>query len=309
MIAEKETQFKKKSKESAGFLQSLLILARSRGEAMFIWSWNTFMACMIAGRGSPPLVPTLLSTVAVVFVALSVYLYNDFTDADLDRLSSLKRSRPLPQETVSQKDVMRTVVLSAAVGLTLALLVNVYSFLWALLYCGLFTVYSFPKIRLKKIFLFKELVIALGIPLTGLVGIYAVADQFVVHAGVAVLIFAVFTYTGQPVLTDSVDIAEDKKAGVHSLATKLSWQKRVSVLIAGTLIVMGVIPVMYSGAGFNAALPVYAVGGGLIFLWVILPLLRKFEESMVLKVKNIAYVYFILLQIFFIIGSLDIHFF
>jgi 4-hydroxybenzoate polyprenyltransferase len=136
---------------------------------------------------------------------------------------------------------MRTVVLSAAVGLTLALLVNVYSFLWALLYCGLFTVYSFPKIRLKKIFLFKELVIALGIPLTGLVGIYAVADQFVVHAGVAVLIFAVFTYTGQPVLTDSVDIAEDKKAGVHSLATKLSWQKRVSVLIAGTLIVMGVI--------------------------------------------------------------------
>lgn len=308
MITEQETEFQKENEYTPGFLKSLRILAVSRGEAMAIWSWNTFMACMIAGRGSPPLVPTVLSTAAVVFITLSVYLYNDFIDIDTDRMSSLKRNRPLPQQRVSRTNALRTVLLSGVLGLTLALFVSGYSFLFALLHFSLFTVYSFPKIRLKSRFLFKELIIALGIPLTGLVGIYAVANTFSVHAFFACIVFAVFTYTGQPVLTDSTDIEEDRRTGVSSLATKLSWRRRVHVLIAGTVIVMVVIPLLYRIFGFNTALPVYAVVGGLVFLGVVMPMLTMFEEKLVIKAKKIAYVYFALLQVFFVIGSLDIHF-
>ena len=275
---------------------------------MFIWSWNTFMACMIAGRGSPPVVPTVLSTAAVVYITLSVYLYNDFTDITTDKMSSLKRNRPLPQQRVSRTNALRTIMLSGVLGLTLAFFVSGYSFLFALLHFSLFIVYSFPKIRLKRRFLFKELIIALGIPLTGLVGIYAVGNTFSVHAFFACIVFAVFTYTGQPVLTDSTDIEEDRQTGVSSLATKLSWRRRVHVLIAGTVIVMIVIPLLYRIFGFNTALPVYAVVGGLIFLGAVMPMLTTFEERLVIKAKKIAYVYFVLLQVFFVIGSLEILF-
>ena len=109
-------------------------------------------------------------------------------------------------------------------------------------------------------------------------------------------------------LTDSTDIEEDRRTGVSSLATKLSWRRRVHVLIAGTVIVMVVIPLLYRIFGFNTALPVYAVVGGLVFLWVVMPMLTMFEEKLVIKAKKIAYVYFALLQVFFVIGSLDIHF-
>lgn len=309
MTAEKETELRRTDTTTRITFKTSTILIRSRLEAMFIWSWNTCMACMIAGRGSPPLIPSVLSVTAVVFISLSVYLYNDLTDVAMDRLNAVKRNRPLPAGKASQENALKLVYLSGVTGLAIVLLADVRSFVFGLLYFVLFTVYSHPKVHLKKKFLFKESIIALGIPLTSLVGIYAVSDSLVAHAFFASILFAVFTYMAQPVLTDSIDVEEDRQAGVRSLATTLSWKRRVQLLVAGSLVIMGLIPLTYSTFGFNRVLPVYAVVGGIIFLAAIIPLLRTFEEAAVLKAKKIAYVFFILLQISFIIGSLDVYLF
>ena len=290
------------------FLTSVTLI-RSRLEAMFIWSWNTFMACMIAGRGSPPFIPSVLSVVGVVLISLSVYLYNDLTDVNMDKLNSVKRNRPLPAGKASQENALTLVYLSAFAGLAIVLLADIRSFVFGLLHFVLFTVYSHPKVHLKKKFLFKESIIALGVPLTSLVGIYAVADSFVTHAFFASILFAFFTYMAQPVLTDSIDIEEDRQAGVRSLATILSWKRRVQLLVAGSIMVMVLIPLTYRAFGFNIVLPLYAIVGGIIFLAAVVPLLGKFEEYAVLKAKKVAYVFFILLQISFIIGSLEIQLF
>lgn len=306
MTAKKETELERTDTDAKITFLPSVFLIRSRLEAMFIWSWITFMACMIAGRGSPPLLPSVLSVAGVVLISMSVYLYNDITDVNMDKLNSVKRNRPLPTGKASQENALKLVYLSGFTGLATVLLADIRSFVFGLLYFVLFTVYSHPKLRLKKKFLFKESIIALGVPLTSLVGIYAVADSFVSHAFFASILFACFTYMAQPVLTDSIDVEEDRQAGVRSLATILSWKRRVQFLVAGSLIIMVLIPLTYRAFGFNIVLPLYAVVGGIIFLAVVIPLLRKYEEGTVLKAKKVAYVFFVLLQVSFIMGSLEV---
>ena len=310
MDPEREKEcMKENTATKRGFVTSLAILTRSRLEAIFIWSWNTFMACMIAGRGSPPFIPLALSVGAVGLITLSVYLYNDITDVNVDKLNSIKGDRPLPTGKASQKDALVIVYLSGLLGIVILLSVNVYSFLFGLMYFFLFNVYSYPKIRLKRRFLFKESIIALGIPLTSLIGIYAVSHSFVVHAFFASILFAIFTYMAQPVFTDSTDVEEDIVAGVKSLATVLSWKKRVQLLVTGWLAVIALIPLTYSMFEFNVVLPVYAVAGGLAFLCVVIPMLSEFEDAAFSKARKITYMYFILLQLFFVIGTVDVHLF
>ncbi len=306
MITEKDTEGKQNTKNK---LTPLILLIHSRLEALFIWSWNTCIACMIAGKGSPPLIPTIISVTAVMLITLSVYLYNDSTDVNMDRSSSIKMNRPLPAGSVSQKDVMKVVYLSGALGLIIALSGGIYSFLFSFTYLALFMIYSHPGIRLKKRFLFKESVIALGIPLTSLVGIFAVANSFVVHAFSASICFAVFTYMAQPLFTDSRDVEEDLLAGVRSLATILIWKRRVQFLVLGSLLSIACAFIIYRAFDYTIVLPIYAVGGGSIFLLLVTSLLNNYEEVLFSKARKITYTYFVLLQISFIIGSLDLQFF
>ena len=307
MMTKKDTEGKQTDTKT--FLTPLILLVRSRLEALFIWSWNTCIACLIAGKGSPPLVPTVISVTAVMLITLSVYLYNDFTDVNMDRSSSVKMNRPLASGSVSQKDVMRVVYLSGALGLIIALLGGIHSFLFSFIYLILFMIYSHPRIRLKRRFLFKESVIALGIPLTSLVGIYAVANSFVVHAFSASICFAIFTYMGQPLFTDSRDVEEDRLAGVRSLASILAWKRRVQFLVLGSLLSVGCAFIMYRAFDYTIVLPIYAVGGGSLFLLRVTSLLNNYEEVLFSKARKITYIYFVLLQIFFVIGSLDLQFF
>lgn len=307
MMTEKDTEGKQTDTKT--MLTPLILLIHSRLEALFIWSWNTFIACLIAGRGSPPLIPTIISVTAVMLITLSVYLYNDFADVTMDRSSSFKMNRPLPSGSVSQKDVMRVVYLSGSLGLIIALLGGICSFLFSFTYFILFMIYSHPGIRLKRRFLFKESVIALGIPLTSLVGIYSVANSFVIHAFFASICFAVFTYMGQPLFTDSRDVEEDRLAGVRSLASILVWKRRVQLLVLGSLLSMGGAFIMYFAFDYSIVLPIYAVGGGFIFLFRVTSLLNSYEEVLFSKARKITYMYFVLLQIFFVIGSLGLQFF
>jgi 4-hydroxybenzoate polyprenyltransferase len=307
MMTEKDTR--RKEADTKNMLTPLILLIQSRLEALFIWSWNTCIACMIAGKGSPPPIPTIRSVTAVMFITLSVYLYNDFTDVNIDRLSSIKMNRPLPAGSASQKDMMRVVCLSGSIGLIIALFGGIYSFLFSFTYLALFMIYSHPRIRLKRRFLFKEVVIALGIPLTSLVGIYAVANSFVAHAFSASICFAIFTYMAQPLFTDSIDVEEDLLAGVRSLATILVWKRRIQLLVLGSLLSMACAFIMYRAFDYNIVLPIYAVGGGSIFLLLVTSLLNNYEEVLFRRARKITYIYFVFLQIFFIIGSPHLQFF
>ncbi|MBU7045731.1 MAG: UbiA prenyltransferase family protein [Theionarchaea archaeon] len=304
-MARDKTEIPRTATEKKGFFRAAGILIRSRLEPLSGWSWNTAAACFIAGRGFPPLIPSILVITAMILISLSVYIYNDVMEAEADKLNSVKKYRPLPSGEVSVKDALTLVYVSGCCGLFMLLLVNLYSLVFGLTYFVLLTAYSHPRIRLKGIFPLKESVLALCFPLTSLLGMYAVANAFVAHAFFAGIIIGIFVYLVEPVITDSTDIEEDTLSGVKTLASLLSWKTRAYLFFLAPLVIIMVVPLVYDALGFTVILPLAAVVGGFAFLWYTIPKMKRFDELFVRKVRNTSHIYFILLQVSFIIGSLN----
>lgn len=293
-------------------LKSTAVLIRSRLELIFAWTWVTAVSCLIAGRGFPLIKPTLMSIFAMFFISASVYLYNDISDKEMDTLNPTKKNRPLLSDTVSIKDATKIIYLLGLLGLTITLFINTYSFIFSLLYLFIFSIYSHPKIRTKTMFLGKEFTIFLGWILCSLVGSYAVVGTWQINVLYASLLCAIWSFSTFPIIADAGDIEEDRLYGVKNLSVLLSWKRKVQLLVFGFLFVMTITPLTYVQLGFNMILPIFTVASSLIFLRLIYPKIVGFENmeyrertSAYPKIRKLGHIYYFLLAIAFIFGSIN----
>ncbi len=294
---------------SKDLLISTILLIRSRAKEIFMWQWCTAVSCLIVGRGFPPLLPTITSITSMFFIAASVYLYNDIVDVEFDKYNDVKKYRPLPSGKVTISHAKKIFYSFSFIGLVIGLFLNVYSFCFILFYFILFMIYSYPGIYLKKRFIIKESIITSGMILTSLVGSYSISNSFSYTAFFASILFSIFTFTGQPALNDTIDIEQDKMFGTKTLATVLSWSRKMQLFITGVLTIMILTPLTYAQFGFNIILPIYVVAGGSIFLLYMFPIMNRFEQTAAIRAYRISYFFILLLQIFSIVGSLDIKLF
>jgi 4-hydroxybenzoate polyprenyltransferase len=288
------------------FFSSSILLLKSRLEVLFIWSWSTAIACLIVGKGTPPLLPTIKSIVSVLFVTASVYVYNDVIDMEADKNNRLKRNRPLPTGKVDIRDAKLLVTLTCIIGLLIGYTINLQSFSFLALYFLVFGAYSFPGIHLKRRFLIKEIVISSGPIITSFIGSYAIGSTLSYPAVFAAGLTALLGMVIQPGLNDSTDIEADKLQGIRTLAIALSWTRKMQMLIGGILIVMVTVPLVYWRFGFNVLFPLWIVVGGLITLRYIMPIAKAFDESPVLKARKMVIIYWALMQVFSVLGTLSI---
>ncbi len=291
--------------DSPNILRTASILFRSRTEAVFAWSWSAVIGCLIAARGAPPLGPSLLAVMSMIFLSFSTYIYNDLLDAEQDKLNPIKKKRPIPLGKVSAKMTRMLVGVTACAGLLIIFFVNVHSFLFALAYWVLFTVYSYRRIYLKSRFLVKELTIAVAFPLTGLVGVYAATGSFSPEAFLAMLMLAFFAFLVQPVATDSTDIKEDKLAGVHTLASRTSWSQRILLLMLGATSILMAVPIVYAFLDFNALLLIIGLPATLVYFAYLIST-RHTIKANPLKIRHISHAFFVILQLSLVLGSLNI---
>lgn len=292
------------------FIGDVPRLFRSRLEVIFLWTWSTLIACMIAGRGTPPLVPTIMIVLAAILVTASVYIYNDVVDAEMDKLNEHKTNRPLANGSISTASGLLFSVLTGLAGLGISYLVSLQSFALCLSWFIVFTLYSLPGIRFKKMFIIKEVTSSSGQIFTTLMGGFAVSSAFnpsVVFAG---LIFWLFTFLGVPAFADTLDAKEDALYGVKTLGRVLDWRRKVQMMGIGVLFFMTVMPLTYSQLGFNVLLPISTVVMSLVFLrWGIVPMMSgSYTAALALKGRRIFTVYLIVTQIMTIIGTLSLGF-
>jgi len=292
----------------ASLPRTFALMLKAKKEGIFVWTWCTIITCLIVGRGSPPLVPAALSVVAMFLLSISVYFYNDVIDQEMDRLNPIKKSRPLSSNIVSEGDVMKLVYLFAFMGLAVSFTLNLYSFMFSLVYLVVFSLYSHPGVRLKNRFLMKDLVIFSGFPLCSLVGSYAVINELSMPALFSGFLFAIYSSSVNPIFGDSLDMEEDALFGVKNLALVLSWRRKVQLMVFGVLFLMTVTPLTYAQLGFNTILPIFTVLFSLIFLRLMFPIMGAFERAEVMKVRKWVYGYLIAFQLLVIIGSLNINF-
>ena len=263
---------------------------------------------MVTSQGSPDLVRLLMAIFTTVLTTYSTYIYNDTVDAEMDTFNPVKGKRPIASGKISKKSAMILFVVTGVLGLAISFMLSINSFLVNLTYFILYTIYSYPGIRLKNMFIIKELVVASGFPLNSLVGNFAVSNTLNVSAIFAGVLVGTFSFLGMPALQDSLDEKEDGIYGVKTMARAFSWRRRIQMLGLAVLLMMTVTPLTYSNFGFTMVLPIIIVASSLILLRYIIPIYGSFELATVTKVRKITFIYLILLQISFIIGSIHIWF-
>src|SRR5262249_3860663 len=95
-------------------------------------------------------VPLIVAVIATCLVASSNYVLNELLDAGNDRLHPEKRHRPVPSGRVRPGLAYAEWIGLAAVGLGLALTLNVYFFASALSLWVMGILYNVPPIRTKE---------------------------------------------------------------------------------------------------------------------------------------------------------------
>ena len=144
------------------------------------WTKNliVFTALLFGQRGTLPafLDPQAIGQALaafVIFCALSgvVYLINDVSDREADRLHPIKRERPIASGAVSPGLAIATAILLGATALAGAWLLRPWFAAVAFAYVALQTLYSGP---LKHIVIIDVLTIAIGFVLRAVAGAVAI---------------------------------------------------------------------------------------------------------------------------------------
>jgi 4-hydroxybenzoate polyprenyltransferase len=285
------------------------ILIKSRLEALFLWIWSLIIFCMIAGRGFPPVGTTILTVLSGSLIAAAVYIYNDYADLDMDKLNPMKVKRSaLAAGTISKSSALSVIVILSLVGLGVSFFISYQVFALLACYYVLFIAYSHPWIRLKKMFLVKEIVTTGGLPIFALVASYAINGTFSIVAIFASLLFGLYGVLMLPVISDTLDEKEDEMFKVKSLARALSWSRRVQLMAVAMLVMMTVVPITYNQLGLSILFPIAVVALSLILLrWGIYPLRTKADKAMITKSRKLVFIYYLIAEIILVVSTMSLN--
>ena len=292
------------------FINSLKTLFMSRKSMAFIYTWTAAIGALIAGRGLPPMQPTLLAMGASLFITMSVYLYNDIVDREMDSASPTvaKQNRPMANGQVPISHAMNTIYLFAGLGLILSYLVSIPTLIVSAVFLVLFSLYSFPSVRLKKRFVIKSLVTSTGPSFTMLIAGVAIGGFISSALLFAAVVQAAFMFFVLPGLADSFDLEEDKAYGMKTMAMVLNWTQKVYMMMFAVALVFVAGLVGYYYLGFNIVLPgAVSILSAILFI-AIIPMLKGYNELEARKVRKIAYAYFTFVPVFMALGSLTLSF-
>lgn len=287
------------------------ILIKSRFEALFLWIWSLVIYCMIVGKGYPPLGTMLITIISGSALAMSVYIYNDYADAEMDSKNPMKVKRSvLAAGTVSKNSALGVIAILAIIGLDLAFIINLQTFIFGLMYFTLFIAYSHPWIRLKKMFLLKEIVTTGGLPLFALMAGYAINGTYSLLALFASLVFGLFGVMMLPVIGDTLDEKEDEMYKVKSLARALSWKRRVQLMGLAMLFMMTIVPLTYTQFNLSVIFPIFIIAASLVVLrWGIYPLRSRPDAMMILKARRMVFTYYLFAEIVLVLSVVSFNWF
>jgi 4-hydroxybenzoate polyprenyltransferase len=282
-------------------------LAKPRASMLFAFTGAAGLGTIIAGKGFPPIIPTMLAIFSTLFITLATYLYNDVIDADMDResKSSNKEHRPLVTGEVTKKDAYTIIIISSVLGIGLAWFMNRTAFSIALFFWALFMMYSFPLVRFKRLFMVKSLVTSVGPALTLLVGMSSVLGTLYPLGLFTAFVQWTFLFLILPSIADSFDLEEDKKYGMKTIAMVLSWENKARMLISAPLFAMLMSIVAFYVFNLNIVFPILSIITSLLYAREITKVAKKYDEKLVWNIRKLAFIYYDLNLIYIFVGTIN----
>jgi len=291
-------------------LRQFAICVNSRKIVISIYSWLSIIGLCIVYRGLPPLILTIKLFFAMTGMAIGTYLWNDVCDFKQDMASRESEfapsSRPLGRGIVSKRRMGVFSAILIVLGLTASALINTEVLLIQLAFFFVFIIYSTEPIRLKRIFLWKQVTVAIGGAIACLSAGLA-AGIITVQLLYLTVLFCLFILGVNPVV-DLRDIDSDRAGGIKTIP--IVWGPQFTVRLAiGTFTAAALSTWLgFYGLGFNIALPVIGTIVCAAFAYVMYPLLSHLDDPeishKIIYVRGLP-LYFVL-QLAVLVGSLPI---
>jgi chlorophyll synthase len=253
-----------------------------------VYTLPTFWSYLIAswGPGGFSFVEVVVLVSAVSSTSLSIYFFNDLSDLE-DDLTSQELGNPaqalraLGRGTVSESLFKKYILFTGLLGLLLAYSINFTVFILQVLYLILGYLYSAEPIRLKKRFLMKQATIALGTTLCIMMG--ALTGGAITSATLYMIIIHFIANMGINPIMDVRDIRGDRIMGIRSIPVVWGPENTIRLYFA-SFFVIGLATILgYSQLGLNTALPILVVLILAGWLYVSIPLLKRWDDPIFLN--------------------------
>ena len=294
---------------------SYLQCARSRLIVVFVYTLPALISFLMASRSYPQ--ATLLNALKMIFtvtlMGFSVYFYNDLMDItddikNLELGNPTPASRPFGSGKISGERLKKFIIFSSIASLLLAYSVNLIVLGLTFAYMILGFLYSSNPIRLKKRYLMKQLMIAAGTLIVVLIGAHA-AGGFATPILYMMILHFIICMGLNPLL-DIRDIRGDKMMGVKSIPVIWGPEMTIRLYFASIVIIGGATLVGYSSMGFNLAMPLLVLMIVGAWIYVSLPLLRRWDDPVFLNYLAFKRIlpFYILLQLVPLVGLMNLPF-
>ena len=230
----------------------------SRKEIVFGLTWTSALATVIAGRGLPPLRQSLLAIIAVMMLNLSVYIYNDAIDRDMDAHSEQdkKKGRPIAHGIVSVTNAKRFIYLTGILGLVSCYLLNVYALIIGATYFVILFLYSYPRVRFKEMYIVKNLITSLVMPATLFISGVAIEHTITLSTTFLAVSYFLLTFAVLPAIADMLDYEEDLAFNVKTLGNTLSWKWNLILFNLGIIVIIATGVVFYMVFNMSYLVPI-----------------------------------------------------
>lgn len=292
--------------EKISFFESSLALIKSRKEVILRVMWITTLATIISGKGIPPLTKSLLSILAVMMINLSVYIYNDIIDRKIDAYSykEEKKGRPIANEKVSVESAMIFVKITGLMGLAMCYMINITVFNIGIIYSAILYLYSYPIVRFKTIYILKNVITSIVLPVGFLIGGVAIENTISTN-----LLFLFFTYYALmffviPAGADCLDLEEDKTFDVKTIGGTLSWRQNVYLFNIGVIIIIASAALSHYLFGMSFISPILMSVFGIPVMFYTLSLSNENGITASYKLGPVGYAFLLLTPLIITLGAI-----
>jgi geranylgeranylglycerol-phosphate geranylgeranyltransferase len=261
---------------------SYIELLKSRVMVVFVYAFPALINLLIASRMNFNIYQIFLITSCVTLTSYAVYWYNDYSDAEFDRIKegeveTDRSMRPYTSGRIMKNQFIAFILLTGLVGLFFAYYINIYVFVVQLAYLLLGVLYSVEPVRLKKRLIGKQFVVMAGAVLSCLSG--ALVTGTVLPANIYSMIINAIIYATAPTLGDIRDIVGDRKIGARTLPVIFGPKFAVRFALGGFVAVILAGLVGYYEVGFNVALPLLTTISMGAWIFTAYPIMRRWEDA------------------------------
>lgn len=255
------------------YLTSLLKDMRPfrQGHALLMFAFGAVLGPSLAWS-QYTLFDLLLVAIATFWGCLFVIMTNNLEDQEIDRL--VNHTRPLVSGIIPRDDYRKLAWAVGLLALIYALPVSYYTFFTILLAMGLYSIYSMPPLKLKRVPFFSKIIIAINSLAYAIMGYVFVGGEVFEFPPLVILWFLLFL-TAAMNFIDIKDYEGDKKAGIRTLPVLLGLKN--SQRLIGLFFLLAYVAAPFAVGQMILLIP--AIAGGAIQYWLVNK--NRYEEKWV----------------------------